>query len=133
MGRKVRDWKPIVVDDLPVAPHRYHYKGTIGPNGEELANVELAKDYTEARRTFPYQEGEVVYMDDGGKAVRVLIYAVCIGRNMYGDRTHEYKVQRETKGGTFSKLWERTYPGFIQRGYARAGIATEFPYLEGAA
>lgn len=127
MGRMVKNWTPIKVEEIEVAPHRYRWDGAVGADGNRLGDIALADDFRAARACIPYKEGEVVYIERGDKAVRALIYRAAIGRDRYGDRREWYNVQPETASGTFSKLWERVHPGFIQRGYQRAGLAPEIP------
>ena len=119
MGRIVRDWKPLRVADLPVAPHRYHWDNP-PPDLDDF------DDYKAMKAAIPYSEGEVVYIERGGKAVRALIYVASYYRSDYdGCRRAYFKVQVETAEGLFSKLWEKTWPGFIQRGYQLAGLAPD--------
>lgn len=134
MPRVVREWKPIMVDDLDVAPHRYRYTGTIGPDGQELKDVGLCDEYREAMQNVPYREGEVVFVEGPkGKPERALIHTVYLRRDRFGFRVERYKIQRQTAKGLFSKLWEQSAPGFIQRGYQQAGLAPEMPDEQEAA
>lgn len=129
MGRVVKDWKPVKADDMQVAPHRYLWGGAIGSDGQKLPWIENATNSRETRAAIPYREGEVIYIDRGGIAVRALIYVVLPHtRDHLGSRRESFHVQPETRDGTFSKLWERVYPGTIQRGYHKAGLA---PDLDG--
>lgn len=121
MGRVVKDWKAIKADEMQVAPHRYLWSGDNGPTG-------LEESVTEFKAKVPYKEGEVIWVERGGQAVKALIYRVLVDRDRFGDRQELYRVQVETANGTFSKLWENVWPGFVQRGYLKAGWA---PDLEG--
>jgi hypothetical protein len=128
MGRMVKNWKPIKTADIEVSPHRYRWNGSVGADGQHLSDIENAKDYKSARACIPYSEGDVIYVERAGGFCRALIYVVLAHtRTIYGERRECYKVQYETSNGTFSKVWEYTHPGFIQRGYARAGLAPEMP------
>lgn len=127
MGRIVKDWKPIKADEIEIAPHRYLWTGAIGADGQPIGDIALADSYAEAKACVPYKVGEVIYIERSGQAVRALIYSTSWDRNWFSERREFYNVQPETKDGTFSKLWERVYPGFIQRGYQRAGLAPEMP------
>ena len=128
MGRKVKDWKPDLVADAKVAPHRYLYFSTVRHDGTPGAkDMADCKNFAERKENLPYVEGEVVYLDRDGKAVKALIYvAHTSGYNdRYGDPREAYKVQVETASGHWSKLWEIAHPGYIQRGYQRAGLAPD--------
>lgn len=127
MGRIVKDWKPVEVETAEIAPHRYLWSGAIGADGQRLGDLADAKTYAEAKACIPYKEGEVVYIERSGAAARALIYRVLMDRDRYGDRRELYRVQVETKDGLFSKMWENAHPGFVQRGYKRAGLAPEIP------
>jgi len=124
MGRLVRAWKPERVEDYEVAPHRYLY------NDPPTAALSFGKPESFGAwfDSIPYKEGEVVYIDCGGaEPKRAKIYAVVVERDLYGERREVYKVQYETKAGLFSKLWEKTSPGYVQRGYQKAGLAPDVP------
>jgi hypothetical protein len=128
MGRVVKDWKPVEVDSIAPAPHRYLHSGVIGDHGQRLGEIEDAPTYGAAKSCIPYKEGEVVYVEHNGEAKRALIYKALMDRDRYGDRREYYLLQVETAKGVFSKLWEKAWPGFVQRGYHRAGLA---PDLDG--
>lgn len=128
MGRIVKNWKPDLVAGATVAPHRYIYNGTFrhdgNPGAKEMADC---TSYAERRANLPYVEGEVVYLDRNGVAVKALIYVAHTSgyTDRYGDPREAYKVQIETVSGHWSKLWEIAHPGYIQRGYQRAGLAPD--------
>jgi len=124
MGRLVRAWKPERVEDYEVAPHRYLYDD---PPGVALSFGE-PDTFGAWFETIPYKEGEVVYVDRGApEPALAKIYAVTVWRDRYGERRECYKVQYATKAGQWSKLWEKTYSGYIQRGYQKAGLAPDVP------
>lgn len=127
MGRIVKDWKPIKADDVEVAPHRYRFDGTIDAEGKPIGDIAFAESFDAAKACVPYKQGEVVYIERGGQAVRALIYVAFWSRDSAGFRREFYNVQPETAAGTFSKLWERVYAGQVQRGYQRAGLAPDVP------
>lgn len=120
MSRVVRDWREERADDFPVAPHRYVWSGT----DDTFLH---AKTHKEFKAGCPYKEGEVVFVEHGGKPVRAKIIGVWRERDYYGDPRVVYRVQLETAKGIFSKLWTTTWPGFIQRGYQLAGLAPDIP------
>lgn len=117
MGRVVRDWKPEKVEDAVMAPHRY----TWDSEGSQWD----APDYKTWLASVPYKAGENVYLDFGGRLVKAHILNVVRSDDGFGFRREAYTVQVETKTGHWSKLWERTHPGFIQRGYLLAGLAPD--------
>lgn len=125
MGRLVKDWKPELVAEAEVAPHRYLWSGTIGADGERLAEPGEAETYDEFKARVPYKVGEVVYVDRGGRAYKARILWVLYDRDRFGDRRELYRVQYETASGHWSKLWENAWSGFVQRGYKLAGLAPD--------
>jgi hypothetical protein len=109
------------VAEYEVAPHRYTYDGK---NNSD----EYAKDFKTWLESVPYKKGEVIWLDIGEKdAVRARIITIGWEDNLYGDRVEKYKVHVPTKKGTWSKLWFYTHPGFVQRGYQKAGLAPDVP------
>lgn len=128
MGRMVKDWKPDLVASAEVAPHRYLWSGAIRPDGEPAKELVDCTSFKDRRANVPYAEGEVVYVERSGEAVKARIYVVLTTmRDRYGDPREAYKVQVATASGHWSKLWEMAHPGFIQRGYKRAGLAPDVP------
>ena len=126
MGRVWKSWTPAKVEDALVAPHRYLWAGAIGANGAKVEDIGLARSYDEAKRCFSYEAGDVVYVESGGEAVKLLIITRLYShRDRFGDRAEAYRGVRETKKGLWSKQWEDVHPGFIQRGYQRAGLAPD--------
>lgn len=127
MSRSVKDWQPEAVEATPVAPHRYLWTGT--PDEADYGDLlRDGKGQARARwaETIPYKKGEVVYMQHGDSFTRARILEVFPEFREYGGEWKpKFRVQRETKAGVWSKHWEYTYPGFIQRGYVRAGLAPD--------
>jgi hypothetical protein len=121
MGRIVRGWTPDKVADATVAPHRYTWDGKGQPDLDEC------KGYREILAAIPYKEGEAVYVQRGERAVKARIYRVHYERDRFGERRAVFMVQFETAAGLWSKAWARTWAGFIQRGYALAGLAPDVP------
>lgn len=119
MGRIVRQesFRNIPIDSIKVAPHRYLWTGS----------SERPADYGECRRAAPYQERDVVYIDIDGRPVRALVYVVFCEKDRWGDWREAYKVQTETRKGTFSNMWTVVHPGCIQSGYRLMGLAPEMP------
>jgi hypothetical protein len=120
MGRIVKNWTPDRVEDAEVAPHLYTFDGANTPDGDELT-------WQEFKAKIPYKEGDVVYVEENGAAVKARILNVFFERTFLGERREKFKIQTETKRGLWSKSWTYTYPGFIQRGYKRAGLAEDVP------
>lgn len=123
MARMIRnapaEWtKP--VDEIPVEPHRYRYD-------ECNDDYRYAATYREFITGVPYQRGHVVYVSDNGKLRKALILDVRSDRDRYGDRREMFRIAFATAGDTWSKLFNYTYSGPIQRGYKIAGLAPEMP------
>lgn len=125
MGRVWKSWKPDLVADATVAPHRYLWSGNLNHSGEPAKEIYLCDNWKECKANFGYREGEVIYLARNGKPVKALIITTMITRNHFGDRVEAYHVVVETKAGYWSKLWEEAHPGFIQRGYVAAGLAPD--------
>ena len=125
MTRLVRDWKPEPVTGCVVAPHRYTWDDATqdDPSVHEYG-VDALRRW---QKTVPYQPGEVVYVERNGKAVLARILNVFHERNRFDERVAKFRVQYATGDGEWSKMWVYTYPGFIQRGYALAGLAPDVP------
>jgi len=120
MARIVRNWQPIEADASKVAPHRYLYTGM----NDDYRD---AKTYREFIDGCPYKIGDIVYIEEGNKAVLCLITGVWREYvERWGEYREKYRVQRATAKGLFSKTWFYTYSGFIQRGYWRAGLAPDY-------
>lgn len=123
-------WRTGLVSEAEVAPHRYLYSGFDD-------DWRYADSYKEFMAGVPYKEGDVVYLqgfasDGPGKPgkpapVKARVIGVFYERDRFGDRREKYRVQRETKKGTWSLLWEYTFAGPIQRGYQQAGLAPDMP------
>lgn len=127
MSRIVKNWKPDRVENATVAPHRYLWAGTILPDGSPAKDLEDCESWREAKANIPYCVGEVVYVQYGDSFKKALIKDAFIGRNTFtGERREVYNVQYETAKGLWSKRWTRAYPGYIQRGYFRAGLAPDY-------
>lgn len=102
-----------------VAPHRYKW--------DAVTPDDLAITWREVRDAAPYKAGEVVYEERGEGFRRAYIYGVNVEMGYDGFWRECYTVFPETKSGEWSKLYHKTHPGFIQRGYQRAGLAPEMP------
>jgi hypothetical protein len=128
MGRKsnLPDLPP--VDQFEVAPHRYLYDRMVG--AEAMLGLP-EPTYRDAVRLAPYQKGDVVYVVYGDGFTRVYIEQVFARRNSYGDMVEYYRGRRETKAGRWAKVPYDVFPGYIQRGYQRAGLAPEMPKGDG--
>ena len=123
MTRIIKDWKPGKVEDTPVAPHRYLWTGT----NDDYRDRDLVPRIRDAKNMVPYQPGEVVYVKDGDAVKRARIMQIHFEMDRYGDRREKFKVQFETGNGLWSKLFSYTYPGPVQRGYQKLGLAPEMP------
>ena len=107
------------VADYPVAEHRYLWSAPLADP--------LPITWREVRDAAPYKIGDVVYViHDDGFAKAIVIH-VGVDKDSFGDWREQYKVCRETKSGAWSKMWQIAHPGFIQRGYQRAGLAPDIP------
>jgi hypothetical protein len=106
------------VASFEVAPHRYRYDAPLGT---------IPTSWKEVKEAAPYKPGDVVYVIYGDGFARAYIHAIGCKRDFYGDLCETYEVRRETKAGHWSKRTYVAHPGFIQRGYQRAGMAPEIP------
>lgn len=117
MGRVVREWIAEKADPSKIAPDWF---------GERILDWEEVYSYSgdgklkEFREACPYREGDVVWIKEGDEPILARIYRVCCELDNWEERRYMFKVQRATGEGLFSKLWERTWPGMIQRGYEAA-------------
>lgn len=109
------------VAEFEVAPHRYTYTKLVG--GESLINP----TFKEVKEAAPYKVGEVVYVAYGDGFAKCYISYVAARVNHEGDKVEYYFGRRETKKGEWCKREYTVYPGYIQRGYYRAGLAPEIP------
>lgn len=110
-----------VVACFEVAPHRYLYTGLVG--GEALTDP----TYRQVKEAAPYKAGDVVYVAYGDGFTKAYIHYVGCRRDRYDDKVEYYDARRETKKGDWAKKTYMIYPGTIQRGYHRAGLAPEIP------
>lgn len=107
------------VADYEVAPHRYRW---------DIATPDdVAITWREVRDAAPYKAGEVVFVVYGDGFRKAYIGAVEVTKDAYEFWRECYHVFPETKAGAWSKLFYVAHPGFIQRGYQRAGLAPEMP------
>lgn len=105
------------VEATPVAPHRYLW------SVDEVEPVDATVKAWKA--TVPYQPGDVVWVQvDSTTAKRALVIGLFSSYHCH-ERRAQFRVRLETKAGLWSKQWIYTWPGFIQRGYAMAGLAPD--------
>lgn len=122
MGRRTLQSSemPNAPSTYEVAPHRYLW--------DHDSNYRWADSYKEFMAGVPYKEGDVVYIQADGNARKAFIVSVWFERDQFNDRREKYKVLvANKKGDAFSKQWEWTHPGFVQRGYQAAGLAPDIP------
>lgn len=106
------------VEATPVAPHRYTWS-----REEPEPKDATVKAW---RATVPYQPGDVVWVQvSEGVAKRALVIRLHAHYDRWHTRMAMFKVCFETKAGKWSRQWNYTWPGFIQRGYAVAGLAPD--------
>lgn len=113
-------WPATPVSAHEIAPHRYLWTDA----DDSWRN---APDYKTFKAGIPYKQGEVIWVQYGDKAKRAIIVSVLSERTYHGDRREVYHVALETTKGMWSKVWYKTYPGLVQRGYQLAGLAPEMP------
>lgn len=119
-----RLWNPVQlgpVADYEVAPHRYRYDK---PHDPEAA---IPITWRDVRDAAPYKAGEVVFVVHGDGFRRAIIHLVDVTKDGADFWRECYRVFPETKAGQWSRLFYVAHPGFIQRGYQRAGLAPEMP------
>ena len=130
MGRVIKPHmipagSPARADDAPVAPHRYTWDGT----GVDLDSFG-PDQYREMCAAVAYQPGDVVCLERYGVPLKALVLNFWVRRSDWdGSRKVTYRVAVETAKGAWSKQWEMTHPGFIQRGYLAAGLAPDLEHL----
>jgi hypothetical protein len=115
---------PERADTAEVSPHRYTWDND-RPDLDDFSTDQ----WKEMRAAVEYQPGDVVYVIRNGKPVKALVLNFFIRRSDWdGSRKVKFRIAVATAKGEWSKLWEHTHPGFIQRAYLEAGMA---PDLEG--
>lgn len=120
MGRKYHnrpEYQPVAAYE--VAGHRYLYNS---PTPETYPYT-----YREVKAAAPYKVGDVVYVVYGDTFRKAIIARVECTKDAYDFWRECYDVFPETKSGEWSKLFYVAHPGFIQRGYQRAGLAPDVP------
>lgn len=90
------------------------------PQFSDAADYGTAADFDEFLRRVQYKPGDVVWVEVGPEAKRARIIGIYPERDRHGFRRPKFRVQFETQAGTWSKNWEHTHPGFVQRGYQKA-------------
>ena len=123
MGRKHPQHSLPPVTEFEVAPHRYLWNA---PTGAETLSVSDSMVPSKVRAAAPYQRGDVVWVIHGGGFIRAYIEHVLV-RYKDGDLVEYYRVRHENKNGQWSRVVKDAFPGYIQRGYYRAGLAPEIP------
>lgn len=123
MGRKHPQHNLPPVSDFEVAQHRYLWNA---PTGADTLSVADSMKSLKVRDAAPYQKGEVVWVVYGDGFIRAYIEAVWV-RRKDGDLVEYYRVRHENKNGQWSRVVKDAFPGYIQRGYYRAGLAPDIP------
>lgn len=122
---------PNPVSSYPVAPHRYTWDGAGDVDGSshyDEATEQMVPPLSEFLKASPYKAGEVVWIAYGSEARLAFIADVFHDYDGCGDRRHKYRVHMaNVRGDRFAKTWFYTWPGMVQRGYARAGLAPDIP------
>lgn len=112
---------------VEVAPHRYLWNAPYDAERARLSEPGEGR-IRDFLATAPYQKGDVVYVVCGEGYAKAYISEVALDYDRYGDRREKYRVHRlNVDGKRFSKRWYYAHPGYIQRGYYRAGLAPEMP------
>jgi hypothetical protein len=74
----------------------------------------------EAREANPYKVGDVVWVNDGRRALVIATFVERLNdSDPISDLLPVLRVRAMTKKGEWSKLWEMVWPGYIQRGYEK--------------
>ena len=102
-----------------VAPHRYLWNAPVADP--------MPFTWREVRDAAPYKVGDVVFVVHGDTFRRAYIATVGVDKDSWDDWRECYHVLPETKAGRWSKVYYIAHPGYIQRGYQRAGLAPEMP------
>lgn len=109
------------VETFTVAPHRYLYDAPYDPEAKQPTT------YREVKAAAPYKIGDVIYVAYGDGYARAYVHDISCRRDRWDDLQEVYLIRRETKTGEFGKRAYQTFPGLIQRGYHRAGLAPDIP------
>lgn len=74
----------------------------------------------EAREANPYKVGDVVWVNDGRRALVIATFVERVNENdPISDLLPVLRVRPMTKSGEWSRLWEMVWPGYIHRGYEK--------------
>lgn len=118
MANLIKNWTPITVEEAAIAPNYYTFDGNLDTT---IASAAADGKIREFIASVPYKKGDVVWIEDGDRAILALISDVGFELDRYDDRRAKFRIQKATKAGTFSKQFSYAYPGHIQRGYEKAG------------
>lgn len=117
MANLIKNWQPVSVEGAETAPNHYAYAGRADTTIYSTAGDGKIREFL---ASVPYKKGDIVWLEDGDRAILALISDVTFELDRFGDRRAKFRIQKATKAGTFSKQFSYTYPGFIQRGYEKA-------------
>lgn len=121
MSRKLRGapWPEGKVSEAVIAPHHYTW------DREEILNDPTPRGLAEFKANIPYKEGDVIWVTVHQKTFRAYIYQVLYERDRFGDRIEVYNILAETAKDQWSRVWQRVWVGYIQKGYMNAGLAPD--------
>lgn len=106
-GRVVSRYNTTVAERVLDAPFSLDDFPTWGP-------------WKQAREANPYKVGDVVWVNDGRRALVIGVFIQRINENdPISDILPVLRVRPMTKSGEWSRLWEMVWPGYIQRGYEK--------------
>lgn len=119
---KVRNWSADErADAAKVAPDRYNSSDWHKVYGVPQIHAVAWRDFVAAAT---YQPGDVIWVEKytkhGPRANKARIVHVYPDRDRYGDRREMFGVQLMTGKGIWSKTIQKTWPGYIERGYKLA-------------
>lgn len=90
------------------------------------ARPRLRDMYTD-RAFAPYQPGETMLVEIGGKTRLARVTNVFHYVNRWNDCIPKWRVQLATKDGYWSQNWQYVYPGDVYRAYHDGEIRREIP------
>ena len=111
---------------VPTAPHRFTWDSDTIDGSFVVRDGQAIPSLRDFMALSPYKVGDVIMVTHGEGFKRAYVSLVGHDYDRFGDRMLKYRVHTENaKGDVFSKNFYYVWPGMIQRGYQRAGLAPD--------